>query len=58
MNESVFICVYLGYMIITHVHFPMQVNEHLRELLAQEQRVRDTGEPCMVQKVRRSSLQH
>lgn len=29
-----------------------KVNEHLRELLAQEQRVRDTGEPCMVQKGR------
>ncbi|KAL1280879.1 hypothetical protein QQF64_015479, partial [Cirrhinus molitorella] len=29
-----------------------KVNEHLRELLAQEQRVRDIGEPCMVQKGR------
>ncbi|KAF4117702.1 calmodulin-regulated spectrin-associated protein 2 isoform X3 [Onychostoma macrolepis] len=29
-----------------------KVNEHLRELLVQEQRVRDIGEPCMVQKGR------
>uniref|UniRef100_A0A8C1H7V4 Calmodulin regulated spectrin-associated protein family, member 2b n=1 Tax=Cyprinus carpio carpio TaxID=630221 RepID=A0A8C1H7V4_CYPCA len=29
-----------------------KVNEHLRELLAQEQRVRDIGEPCMVPKGR------
>ncbi|XP_026146761.1 calmodulin-regulated spectrin-associated protein 2-like isoform X2 [Carassius auratus] len=29
-----------------------KVNEHLRDLLAQEQRVRDIGEPCPVQKGR------
>lgn len=59
------ICLYLCLFVIvcpcvlplfTYVHFLMQVNEQLREVLAQEQKVQDIGEPCTVQKVRRCSL--
>jgi len=40
----------------TYLQFLMQVNEQLRDVLAQEQRVKDIAEPRTVQKVRRCSI--